>query len=546
MTGTVDFVLPPLVQSALDAQVDAMTAQARADAAYALAAAASGGSSALTTKGDLLVYTTDLDRLGVGTDGQVLTADAASAAGVKWADPTGGGSSSPLTTKGDLYVYSTTDARLAVGTDGQVLIADSGQTTGMRWGTNAPAYSAITSIPAAIDAIDGLTPAANKLAYYTGASAATLTDLTAYGISLIGSANAAAAMALITPTTTNGDIIVHSGGVATRLAKGTDGQVLTMVTGAVAWANAAGGSSPLTTKGDLFGFSTVAARIPVGTDGQVLTADSTQTLGVKWAAAGAASAGGSDTQIQFNDGGSLGGDSALTWNKTTNNLTIAGGTLTSALSGISYSATWDGASQLFAGLRVNITRTSYDSTNSGAIIIQDSGTPKTVFKPDGYLWVANEVKVAPTGIANTTAYMADKKIQVPSDGRFAFSPGPNAASSPDVVLERFGSGTFGDGALALKNGTNPQILDVFGTYTSSTSYEALSVAATANNHKISAIKGSGGGSLRPVVVGFYAKSGDPTTTELPDGYAGFFKDTGSGLKKLWMNDGGTLVSVTLA
>ena len=44
-----------------------------------------------------------------------------------------------------------------------------------------------------------------------------------------------------------------------------------------------GGSSPLTTKGDLYGYSTTNARVPVGTDGQVLTADSTQALGVKWA-----------------------------------------------------------------------------------------------------------------------------------------------------------------------------------------------------------------------------------------------------------------------
>lgn len=48
-----------------------------------------------------------------------------------------------------------------------------------------------------------------------------------------------------------------------------------------------GGSSPLTTKGDLYGFSTTNARIPVGTNGQILIADSTQTLGLKWAAAGA-------------------------------------------------------------------------------------------------------------------------------------------------------------------------------------------------------------------------------------------------------------------
>jgi len=41
---------------------------------------------------------------------------------------------------------------------------------------------------------------------------------------------------------------------------------------------------PLTTKGDLQGFTTVPARVPVGTDGYVLKADSTQTTGVKWAA----------------------------------------------------------------------------------------------------------------------------------------------------------------------------------------------------------------------------------------------------------------------
>jgi hypothetical protein len=44
-----------------------------------------------------------------------------------------------------------------------------------------------------------------------------------------------------------------------------------------------GSSSPLTTKGDIYGYSTTNARIPVGSNNQVLTADSTQTLGVKWA-----------------------------------------------------------------------------------------------------------------------------------------------------------------------------------------------------------------------------------------------------------------------
>jgi hypothetical protein len=44
--------------------------------------------------------------------------------------------------------------------------------------------------------------------------------------------------------------------------------------------------SPLTTKGDLWGFSTVDARIPVGTDGLQLTADSSVGVGVSWQLAG--------------------------------------------------------------------------------------------------------------------------------------------------------------------------------------------------------------------------------------------------------------------
>ena len=48
-----------------------------------------------------------------------------------------------------------------------------------------------------------------------------------------------------------------------------------------------GAVSPLTTKGDLYGFSTSDARIPIGANNTVLTADSTQSLGLKWAAASA-------------------------------------------------------------------------------------------------------------------------------------------------------------------------------------------------------------------------------------------------------------------
>ena len=197
-------------------------------------------------------------------------------------------------------------------------------------------------------------------------------------------------------------------------ADGTSGQVLsTNGAGTLSWVAAAAsgvtsfsaGTTGLTPNTATTGVVTLAGTLAIanggtgqttadaafnalapsqtGNNGKYLTTDGTNT---SWATVSSGSPGGSDTQVQFNDGGSFGGDADFTWNKTTNTLTIAGinfgrgGGAVSANTAIGYQAingtatgnsnTAVGFQSLFA-LTSGVANTAYgalsgDSINSGS------------------------------------------------------------------------------------------------------------------------------------------------------------------------------------
>lgn len=95
----------------------------------------------------------------------------------------------------------------------------------------------------------------------------------------------------LNPSTTLGDIEYRSStsNTNTRLAIGTSGQGLQVVSGVPAWA--ASSTSTLTAKGDLLSATAAntLARLAVGTNGQYLSADSTTSTGLKWVTASSGS-----------------------------------------------------------------------------------------------------------------------------------------------------------------------------------------------------------------------------------------------------------------
>src|SRR3990167_261898 len=190
---------------------------------------------------------------------------------------------SPLTTKGDIFTFSTVDARLGVGSDGQVLSLDSAEATGIKWAT-LPSGGAPTD--------------ATYITQTANASLSNEQSLTAVGAGILSSDASGVLSAVTVQVGRGGTGLTlgTSGGIPYYSASQTIASSAALTDSAVVIGGGAG-STPETITADTatsghFLASTAtspafrqihATDFGSGSNGQVLSFDSSQTGSVAWA-----------------------------------------------------------------------------------------------------------------------------------------------------------------------------------------------------------------------------------------------------------------------
>ena len=257
-------------------------------------------------------------------------------------------------------------------------------------------------------------------------------------------------------------------------------------------------------------------------------------------------AAGSDTQVQFNDGGTLAGDTALTWNKTSDQLTVGGdinldsggsfsttiqsvtptanrtisfpdqtgtvGIVSGATGNIQYNNAgalagsaklnteldWTSATGTYTGLKVNV-----DDGAGGApagtgnlLDLQNNGTSKFSIGNNAAI-IVNEsagLRVYVNGLYSYLFANVNRGFRLRDIADFGWAGSGNLDAAADLTLYRDAADN-----LAQRRGTNAQTYRLYNTYTDASNYERGYLQWNSNVLELGT-EGLGTGTARPVRI----------------------------------------------
>ena len=222
----------------------------------------------------------------------------------------------------------------------------------------------------------------------------------------------------------------------------------------------------------------------IGVGGDVRTDKVYVDAGVFWSGNSApfASVGGADTQVQFNDGGSLGGDAGLVFNKTTNDLTSTGNVAASHVNITNSIQTTDINANVIsansATFSANVTASYFTGTATEALYadLAEKYTTDQVYAPGTVVVVGGTAEVTASsegkraiGVVSTApAFLMNKDADgqaVALKGRVPCRVVGTVAKGDELVPADNGCAKAGDGkvfgvALETSTGTVERVIEI--------------------------------------------------------------------------------------
>jgi hypothetical protein len=183
--------------------------------------------------------------------------------------------------------------------------------------------------------------------------------------------------------------------------------------------------------------------------------------------------------------------------KVSRNSLLNSGTLAGASAPITVSQTWNDAAVAFTALKVNAISTA-SAASSLLLDLQVGGTSRFYVNKAGAVSAFNYNGLNGIGLGTMqiASSAASYGYHMARDYCVTWGGNTTLDGSIEVSLCRDAANT-----LALRNGTNAQTFNVYGTYTSGTSYERLTLSApTSANAIIGTNKGGSGGTARGLEI----------------------------------------------